>query len=607
MKMLAIAAVAGALGCGSMPAPRAPLTQQRDLDTLEVAVAWPSAPPMLAIVAMGQFMAAHREAEGAAYFGRLAREQPARAAMFGALAAVMQVRLAGDVPLLKRMRWVEAAIGRLDAGAAADPVLGRLLRGLVFAQLPARFGKARTAIADLEAIFAHRDAFPIELDRGVLGALAAAYRTAGDAARADALLARAGLGSDGAGDGVLGDISIDAADGFRFSAPHLVADGDGVYTAEGFDFSNLSFLVGRDGAGREAVVAIDAGTTPRTARAAVEALRGVTRAPIKYVILTHAHWDHVGGLSALREPGTIVIAQAGFAAELAHSRDYAPPFHDFFGGDAIPLDAAPDRLIAGEEQLVDGDIALSLVPVHGGETDDALLVHDARRGVLFVGDAFMPYLGAPFVAEGSPQGYLDMMATVARLAPRRLIHGHSPLTRLFTIDALPGLARALADLHAHTLASARAARSLADALHDAYLPPSLRDAPVAVMPYLLVRDNFVQRTYRQAAGYWAADGDGMDHFTRAEWARALDELAGGGGPAPFARVALDLASRGDQTLALHIADVGLARYPASAELAAARAHVLRDLRQRTSGFDPFRFIIYSELAGTALPPVRVAP
>src|SRR5580698_4034579 len=153
--------VACVLGCGSLPRPATPYTQQRDIDSLEVAVAWPNSPPMLAIIAMGQFMAAHRELDGAAYFGRLAGEQPSRAALLGALEAVMQVRVAGDVPLLHRVHWVETAIEKLDVAVAADPLSGRLLRGLVLAQLPPRFGKARAAIADLEATLAHRDSFPL--------------------------------------------------------------------------------------------------------------------------------------------------------------------------------------------------------------------------------------------------------------------------------------------------------------------------------------------------------------------------------------------------------------------------------------------------------------
>jgi len=64
--------------------------------------------------------------------------------------------------------------------------------------------------------------------------------------------------------------------------------------------------------------------------------------------------------------------------------------------------------------------------------------------------------------------------------------------------------------------AARAARPLADLLDDDFLPASLRGAPAAVQPYLITRDTFVQRLYTEHAGYWQANGDGIDTFTRVD-------------------------------------------------------------------------------------------
>ena len=130
---------------------------------------------------------------------------------------------------------------------------------------------------------------------------------------------------------------------------------------------------------------------------------------------------------------------------------------------------------------------------------------------------------------------------------------------------MPGLRDAMGALYARSLAAARAARPLADLLHDDFLPASLRAAPAAVQPYLIARDTFVQRLYTEHAGYWQANGDGIDAFTRVEWAGALEAL-GGGGDAPFVRTARELEARGDAGLALQIAELGLARHPASAAL-----------------------------------------
>jgi len=63
---------------------------------------------------------------------------------------------------------------------------------------------------------------------------------------------------------VLTDVSVGPEEGFRFTRPALVREGEGIYVAEGFDFGNIAFLVNEEG-----VVAIDAGTTEESARAAM--------------------------------------------------------------------------------------------------------------------------------------------------------------------------------------------------------------------------------------------------------------------------------------------------------------------------------------------------
>src|SRR2546425_13129496 len=104
------------------------------------------------------------------------------------------------------------------------------------------------------------------------------------------------------------------------------------------------------------------------------------------------------------------------------------------------------------------------------------------------------------------------------------IHGHPPLTAMFTIDAMPGLQAPCRSLYDRSLDAAHAARPLAELLHDNFIPASLRDTPKAVLPYLIARDTFVQRLYAEHAGYWQANGEGADDITRAEYAPALAEL-----------------------------------------------------------------------------------
>ncbi len=263
----------------------------------------------------------------------------------------------------------------------------------------------------------------------------------------------------------------------------------------------------------------------------------------------------------------------------------------------------PDRLITEPTSLTIGGTELVLYPVSGGETGDALMIYLPASGLLFTGDVMMPYLGAPFFAEGSPEGLLETIAFIRELRPRTLIHGHTTLTETFTTEALPGLHAALSGLRGQVLDGIRHGLSLAAILDGSHLPELLRDHPQAVLPYLVIRENFTARLYHQHTGYWQPDGHGLAPKTAQQRAAALDLLAAGRQDA-FAAAARTLISQGDHALALQIIEPGLLRHPGSTELAALRRAALHHLMEQTQQLDPFRFLIYAELAGAQIGPIQ---
>jgi glyoxylase-like metal-dependent hydrolase (beta-lactamase superfamily II) len=579
-------------GCAHPPQPPA-LTRDYEIESLERAVAWPNASPRAIMVLASDYLARNRLHEGYATFTARAEASPEQP-LFLALAGLFQARLAGEVPLLRRVAWVEDAAGKLDR-AAARGGLARYLRGAVFADLPARFARAQIAADDLEWTLAHRAAFPPGLRRGAWRGLGKAYTTLGRAADAEHAFAESG-GRDAPL--VLTDGSVSDAGGYRFAPRELVEVAHDVLIARGYDFADLAFVVTSAG-----VVAIDAGTTRATAAAALEALRAHTQAPITHVLVTHAHWDHIGGLAALVGPETQVIARANFRDELQRVQAASVPFHFFFGAGAVgPWQLEPNRRVTARETLTVGETRFVLEPTRGGETDDALMVQLPDAGLLFVGDAFMPYFGAPFLAEGSVDGLLDTIAQVRALAPERLIHGHAPLTQNFTIEILPALGEALERTRDRALDGLRHARTLSDTLGEAILPESLARHPDAVMPFLLMRDNLIARLYQQRTGYWKSDGEGLEVFGRAEQAAAFDLVARGRADA-FADAADSLNARGDYGMALRVAELGLTAHPSSAALASEKQRALDGLTARYQ-LNPFKFLIYSELAHREVGEVR---
>jgi glyoxylase-like metal-dependent hydrolase (beta-lactamase superfamily II) len=384
----------------------------------------------------------------------------------------------------------------------------------------------------------------------------------------------------------------------RLSAPRALSPAPDVHVALSYDFGDFAFIQTTAG-----VVAIDAGTSPDRVQAAMADLGLKDQAPVSHLILTHAHFDHIGGSEAVRGPGTEIIASAGFPAEAERQRHLSIPFRYLIGTGASPAsDVRPDRLIGERTSLVIGDTEFVLIPVRGGETPGALMVHLPASGLLFAGDVMMPYVGVPFDAEGSPEGLLATMRYIRQLAPSQLVQGHTTLTENFTIEALTGLEPALTELREFALARIGHNVTLPHILDVGYLPASLRDHPTAVVPYLVGRDCFVARLYHQRTGYWQPDGQGLDARSPEEKAAALDLLAGGK-PDAFVTAAATLAAQGDLALALEVLAPGLLRHPDSRELAELRQAVLVRLMEQRQFWDPFGFQVYAELADAELSPV----
>ncbi|HEV2254026.1 MAG TPA: MBL fold metallo-hydrolase [Streptosporangiaceae bacterium] len=561
-----------------------------DVEALEVAAGWPGADRSTLVTLATRLAAGGADAEGYGFFQGLAdasQGEPLRLA----LAGFFQVRLGDEVA---------AGLGKLNAAAAADLGLPQYFRGLALAGLPPDRGRAEQAVADLELVLAVRDQFPSWLMRAVHCGLAAVYAVLGKDNLAVEASRRSGLGNLPPGSQLLySSYWVTAEGGFRFTSPTIWQPEPGVQVAQGYDFGDFAFITTNKG-----VVAIDAGTTRERVQAALGDL-GIATTAISHLILTHAHWDHVGGAAAVLGPGTQVITQAGFPAELDRyrARDI-PPFRYFSGsGTRTGQDIVPDRLISEPTGLTIGGTELMLYPTPGGETHDALMVYLPATGLLFTGDVMMPYLGAPFFAEGSPAGLLETLQVIGQLQPQALIQGHTTLTELFTIDAVPGLHAALTDLHRHVLDGIRHGRALPAILDTSRLPEVLRNHPKAVAPYLAIHGNFAARLYHQHAGYWQPDGQGLQVFTAAERAAALDLLAGGS-EQQFVTTAETLLSQGDHALALDIIDPGLLRYPASTRLTDLRQTALYRLIEQHQQNDPFKFLIYAELAGTEIGPLQ---
>ena len=589
------------LSCQStQPVPDHRATEHVRLDAFRTAVAWPA--PEIDVVAglINQYTALGMHAEAAAFFGPRAaetlgtREHP----WLLAASALFEVLNADAVPLLRRRAHVEAQLARLDEAVAEEEGLARYLRGIVQVSVPPSFDVLDRGIEDLEWVVEQQANFPAGIVRGALRELANAYTVRGEPDRAERALAASGHApNEGDGSRSTG-FSVRAEEGFRFSPPRVLDLGEGLYHAEAYDFGDIGFIETPEG-----LVIVDAGTFPQNAMDALQAVRTYTTAPLRTLVLTHGHWDHMGGAAAYVNEGAEVVASALLPEAVAHIELVEPPpFRWFFGNAPVDLSVTPDVLIEEPTTLATSR-TIELIPVVGGETHDAVIVHVPDAGAVWVGDVFMPYLGAPFTEEGDPEALLDTIDRILALEPSVLLHGHPPLTELWTVQALPGLRDALTVLINETLTAIADGRPVHAAVRDNVMPASLADTPQAVMPYLVMREGVIKRLYDLRTGYWQADREGIELLAPTDWARALDHL--GASESSYARAAESLLAEGEAALPLRLLDIGLVQHPSSTRLAALREQCLHRLRALHQLSEPFRFIVYSETTGVELQPLSL--
>jgi glyoxylase-like metal-dependent hydrolase (beta-lactamase superfamily II) len=580
----------------------------------------PPTDPQLHFLLMGQFANAGRYLEGIAYFeDALKRFGPQlkdnQKAQYLVAIASLRAGHANDVFLLQRIGWVRDTLAMLDDAKGLSTgrmmFVSRWMSGVVRAQVPGFFKQRDTALADLQWCIDHADLAPHrDWLREVYARLADVHRASGDGARAAHDLALSGYTAEKRPAIFTTPFGTDASTGSTFG-PQAIREvvKDTVYVLSGFEFTEYTFVISAD---RRELIAIDAGTRPDSARAAYEALEAAVPSlpPLTTVLITHAHWDHVGGHSYFRSlnPAVRFIGRSNYRDELAIDAMADPAGLRQFFGDKFRLEDVlsykPDVTIDRATTMVIGGTRFSLLPTRGGETDDAMLVHMPDQGVLFVGDILMPYLGAPFEPEGSVDGLLAAIDQVHALKPQMLLHGHEPLTRAFASTAmLDDLRPHLQWLRDETLAAMKRGTPRAAIQQANLMPPTLQASSSEVhLAYLLLRENLINRVFQQQSGYWQNGLKGLDALTDTDHGAALVDYLGLS-DTQIAAAAQRMIKDGRHELAAAMLGWAQARHPDSPTLAAPRTLAYVKLMEKYQEFNPFKLIVYGAQAEQVVPQV----
>ncbi len=585
-------------------------TYHSELEYLKaVNSAGPAGDPQIIFLLMAQYLNANQTEAGIEFFTFFlekyeAELPPWQRSLYLSALALLRASRANQVALFERIKWVDETIELLETAKKLSDneiFVVRWIAGSVYARLPERFNKKDAAREELKWCMENISKAP---DPGWLREvyfnLALLHHQDKDDNQARQYLRLSGYDSFDKKITLVTPYSVNAKKGLTFYRRRLEEIIPGkIFALSGFEFTEYYFIVSHD---QKELIAIDVGTTPESAQTVYEFLKNKypNLPPLTTVFVTHAHWDHIGGHRFFRQLNSNVkfYSRENYKEELDKSLNAPPNFSYFFGTDfkrELIADFKPDETVAEPKEIAIGGTRFELIPISGGETTDAMFIHLPEHSVLFVGDFIMPYFGAPFLEEGNIAGLYQAIDVVSELNPRVLLHGHEPLTRIFdSPELLFHLKANLMWLEKEVLNAIRKGMDREAIQHQNLIPPSVFKSPDVQLPYLIMRENFINRVYDQKVGYWQTDLKGMDHLSQGELGSMFVhylELS----EKQLAAAVDKILKSGDYELAARLVTWSLTQYPASETLAKQKENAFVRLKEKYQAFNPFKFIIYSEV------------
>jgi len=197
-----------------------------------------------------------------------------------------------------------------------------------------------------------------------------------------------------------------------------------VYQVENVSGGNIAVCIGK-----EDILMVDTGANPAENPDIEAALKALTDKPVKTVVITHWHSDHVAGNTFWAEKDATIIGHEKLTGRLSKKIDM-----EFFGAESEPLPEIgwPKVTFKDEKIIKNGDSEIRLFHIQPGHTDGDCIVHFKNEDVIHVGDLYFnvlyPYIGIS--SGGSMGGMVAVVTEVTALIgdDTIVIPGHGPLS-----------------------------------------------------------------------------------------------------------------------------------------------------------------------------------
>jgi len=357
---------------------------------------------------------------------------------------------------------------------------------------------------------------------------------------------------------------------------------DRVFLARGFALGSSILVITPAG-----LVVVDTTENPEAARKILAEFRKKSDLPIRYLIYTHGHLDHIQGAGVFKEPGTEVIATRDWVKFVQQDRELlkdfirrgrlnqagrAAPEHDAvklpmkspFGWGGEPPEVVMPTITFDQEYKFElGGVRFEVFHT-SGETPDHLMVWLPEECVLLSGDLYyhsFPNLSTPMLEPNRPvRGWVESLERMIALKPAYLVPSHSQAVygEAEIREHLQNYSRAIRFVHDAAVAGINAGKSEDELVQEVKLPAELRELPYLRETYGRV-DWSVRGIYRSYVAWYDGHGSGLNPLPAESWTRELVALAGGADKV-LSR-AIEAQEQDEHQLALQLCDLVIQANP----------------------------------------------
>jgi len=421
----------------------------------------------------------------------------------------------------------------------------------------------------------------------------------------------------------------------REGRPRVDQVTEGVFLARGFGQGNAVLLEGDDG-----VVVFDVGDSYEHGKAMLAALREYTDKPIKAIVYSHFHFDHVFGSKAWTEaadPDVQIIAHEStvryfdervsalaprrlsmqFGMHLDETCEVGDgPLCSGVHGIQFPRVGSakghkrhviyPNRTF--RDRLVLDIAGLSIELIHSpSETPDNILLWLPEKRTVLTGDSLTPTLPPIFTARGQrvrdPDGYLQSLDTMLALQPEHVVPSHGPaFSGQSAREVLVNYRDAVAFMYHQTVRLINQGMGPEEIATTLRLPSHLADDPLLGQWYNDLQTD-IRGIYSYLVGHYH-DVAEMPVLSPRE--ADFNMIALAGGPVPYFQKLEEAYDRGDYVWVARAASHLIRTQPDNQKIKDLKASALRMLAARTQAGSHRHFYLQHAAALEGLIDIPVA-